>query len=148
MKKNNQKFTSRGQTLIELACIIIALLIWLVLLTLGGQITEVFFYILIAYHVIGGIVNRDIAANIIVAILLAPVYIGRKIALYIQTIQISNNFENLTKDDLASINGTIVDILKTPRNKEDKMQPFLFGCATYGDLEELNKRIVQAYNKQ
>ncbi len=148
MNKNNQKLTTRGQTLIELTCIGGALLIWMLLLMLGG-LTEVFFYILIAYHVIGGLVNRDIAKSIVGAIVLAPIYVGRKIAIYIQQIKVDDNFKNLKTDDLVDMNHAILDIIKKhPNQKDETMAPVLFGCATYGELEEFNKRIIQEYNKR
>lgn len=144
--KNN--LTTRGQTLIELACIGGALLVWLILLMLGG-LTEVFFYILIAYHLIGGLINRDLAKNSIIAILLAPVYVGRKIAMYIQSVTIEDNFKSLTTKELIEINNAVSDIIaKHPSQKNDPMAPVLYGCATYGELEEFNKRIVSEYNRR
>lgn len=149
MDKNNQKLTTRGQTLIDLACTGGALLIWLLLLLLGG-ITDVFYYILIAYHVIGGLLNKDLAKSIVGAILLAPIHVGGKIALYIQHITVEDHFENLTTDDLVNINHAIIETLdKHPNQENEPMRPVLYGCATYGELKIFNEqRVVRKYNKR
>lgn len=149
MDKNNQKLTTRGQTLIDLACTGGALLIWLILLLLGG-LTEVFFYILIAYHIIGGLLNKDLAKSIVSAILLAPIHVGGKIALYIQHIIVEDHFETLTTDDLVGINHAIIETLnKHPNQENEPMRPILYGCATYGELKNFNEqRVVREYNKR
>lgn len=149
MDKKNQKLTTRGQTLIDLACTGAAVLIWLILLLLGG-LTEVFYYILIAYHVIGGLLNRDLAKSIVTAILLAPLHVGGKIALYIQHITVEDHFNNLTTDDLVNINHAIVETTnKHPNRDNEPMRPVLYGCATYGELKIFNEqRVVPEYNKR
>ena len=148
MNKNNQKLTAKGQTSIDLACTVGAILIWLILLSLGG-LTEVFFYILIAYHIIGGLLNRDLAKNLVSAILLAPLHVGGKIALYVQHIIVEDNFNNLTTDDLVNINHSVTEIInKHPNQEKIPMRPILYGCATYGELKLFNEQVVRAYNKR
>ena len=149
MNKNNQKLTTKGQTSIDLACTGGAILIWLILLLLGG-LTEVFFYILIAYHVIGGLLNKDLAKSTVSAILLAPLHVGGKIALYIQHITVEDHLKNLTTDDLVNINHAIIEILdKHPNQENEPMRPILYGCATYGELKDFNEQqVVREYNKR
>lgn len=150
MKKDIQKLTTRGQTLIDLACSGGALLISIILILLGCFITKVFFYILIAYHVVGGLLNCDLASGIISAIIFAPYHIGGKIALYIQHIIVEDNLKNLTKDDLRNINQAIIEVLnRHPNQKKKVMRPILYGCDTYGELQTFNDEIiVPEYNKR
>lgn len=149
MNKNNKKLTTRGQALIDLACTSGAVLIWLILFLLG-RLTDVFFYILIAYHVVGGILNKDLTKSTVSAILLAPVHVGGKIALYVQHAIVEEHFKNLTTDDLVKINHRIIDTLdKHPNQANEPMRPILYGCATYGELKTFNdERVVWEYNKR
>ena len=145
----NKKLTSKGQVSIELMCMGGAVLIWILLLALGG-FSEVFFFILIAYHIIGGLLNRDLAKSLVGAIVLAPVYVGRKVAIYIQSVIVEDNFDKLTTDELVSINHSISDRLERNPNhqKDDLMTGSVYGCSTYGELKEFNARIIAAYNSR
>ena len=132
----------RGQVFIQIMCILGAILIGLLLFLLGGVP-------IIPYHIIGGLMNKDLAKSTVWAIVLAPIYIGRKFAIYIQKVVIDSNLQNLTTDELVDINRSIVETLNENTNEPNEvMNIMLYGCATYGELKEFNKIIVSEYNKR
>ena len=145
----NKKLTPKNQVLTEILCMVGAVLLWIILLALGG-LSEVFFFVLIAYHVIGGLANRDIANSLGSAIVFAPLHVGRKVSIYIQTVVLDENFDKLTTDELVSINHYISDRLESNSNhhKDELMTGFVYGCSTYGELKEFNARIIAAYNSR
>lgn len=144
---NIKKLTTKGQIIIDLGCRAGGVLIWLVLLLLGG-LTEVFFFVLIAYHIIGGLLNKDLASSTASAILLAPIHVGGKIALYIQHIVVEEYIKSLTAEELVNINHAIIDTLNRHPNQGNKtMCPVMYGCSTYKELREFNEdRITGEYN--
>lgn len=150
MSDKNNEITMSGQVRIELICICCAVLLWIILVVLGILTGfAVFFYGLLAYHIIGGLLSKNLAKNMVSAILLAPIYVGRKIAMYVQIVQVENKFNELTNKNLVDLNHSILDYLKAHPGYDDEcMGGPLFGYSTYGDLRSFNQRIIDEYNSR
>lgn len=146
---DKKELTISQQTIVELACIGVAILVWIILVLLIG-LTEVFCFVLLGYHIIGGLLNKDIAKSTIRAIAFAPIYVGKKVALYIQAIQVNGKFNDLTKENLLNINHSIVDYLNRypDANDNDILNGIIFGCSTYGELKDFNNRVISSYDKK
>lgn len=149
MSDKKMELTAKSQVHIELACMVAAILLWVVLLALAG-FSSIFLYVLLGYNIVGGFFNRDIAKSMFGAILLAPIYVGKKIALGVQTAQVNEKFNHLTKENLLDLNSYIVDFFKEHRGKgnDELLNSFIFGCSTYGELAEFNRRITKEYEKR
>ncbi len=144
--KRKPPLDQKDQVVIGVVCIAVAIIIWIILFSLLS-VSEIFVFILLAYNIIGGLLNKDMAQSKKAAIFFAPMYIGNKMALYAQAVANEGKLHEMTAEELVELNRQIRNDLEGHKNKNEVLWPCVFACMTYGELADFNESVIDRYKK-